>query len=98
MILKNVNCKWKAVSSFVAVYDTSYKLQHIYGTDFDVLICIVVSHTTDDLVFEWQKELPLEVEPIELPQLQLVSNRTDDCTQNYSTGTKCFMTPLVVVL
>ncbi|ODM97183.1 Glycine receptor subunit alpha-2, partial [Orchesella cincta] len=45
-----------------------------------------LSHTTEDLVFEWDEELPLDVYSIELPQLQLVSNKTDDCTQVYSTG------------
>lgn len=46
-----------------------------------------VSHTTDDLVFIWQPDVPLVVdERIELPQLDLVSNVTGDCTQVYSTG------------
>lgn len=45
-----------------------------------------MSHTTEDLVFEWDEELPLDVNSIELPQLQLVRNKTDDCTQIYSTG------------
>lgn len=46
-----------------------------------------VSHTTDDLIFQWDPEVPLVVdEHIELPQLELVQNRTADCTQVYSTG------------
>ena len=48
-----------------------------------------VSHTTADLVFTWEPEpgVPLEVdERIELPQLDLESNTTGDCTQVYSTG------------
>ncbi|KAK2711029.1 glycine receptor subunit alpha-3-like [Artemia franciscana] len=45
-----------------------------------------ISHTTDDLIFEWDKEMPLDVYGIELPQLQLVKNYTNDCTQVYSTG------------
>lgn len=46
-----------------------------------------MSHTTDDLVFQWDPEVPLVVdEKIELPQLQLVKNHTADCTQVYSTG------------
>ncbi|KAF2354475.1 Neurotransmitter-gated ion-channel ligand-binding domain [Trinorchestia longiramus] len=46
-----------------------------------------LSHTTADLVFTWEPEVPLEVdESIELPQLDLVSNTTGDCTQVYSTG------------
>ena len=49
-----------------------------------------VSHTTEDLVFEWlpENDMPLVVdEGIELPQLELISNFTADCTSNYSTGT-----------
>jgi len=45
-----------------------------------------VSHTTEDLVFDWDPVTPLVVDSIELPQLQLVRNRTADCTQVYSTG------------
>uniref|UniRef100_A0A8D8YU60 Glycine receptor subunit alpha-3 n=1 Tax=Cacopsylla melanoneura TaxID=428564 RepID=A0A8D8YU60_9HEMI len=46
-----------------------------------------LSHTTDDLVFQWDPEMPLAVdEKIELPQLQLVKNKTADCSQVYSTG------------
>ena len=45
-----------------------------------------VSHTTDDLVFLWDPNVPLEVDPIELPQLDLVSNITGDCTHIYATG------------
>ena len=46
-----------------------------------------VSHTTDDMMFEWDPDVPLVVdENIELPQLQLVQNKTEDCSQVYSTG------------
>lgn len=48
-----------------------------------------MSHTTDDLVFIWLPEdkTPLAVDTgIELPQLELVSNVTGDCTSVYSTG------------
>ena len=48
-----------------------------------------MSHTTDDLVFQWLpvEKVPLAVDPgIELPQLELVSNYTGDCTSVYSTG------------
>ena len=48
-----------------------------------------MSHTTDDLVFVWLPEdkVPLAVDSgIELPQLELVSNSTGDCTSVYSTG------------
>ena len=46
-----------------------------------------MSHTTDDLVFEWEEDVPLDVwKNIELPQLQLEGNYTNDCTQVYATG------------
>ena len=48
-----------------------------------------VSHTTDDLVFRWlsEEKVPLFVDPsVELPQLELMSNVTGDCTSVYSTG------------
>merc|ERR1719499_805157 len=48
-----------------------------------------LSHTTDDLVFRWlsEEKVPLFVDPsVELPQLELVSNVTGDCTSVYSTG------------
>lgn len=46
-----------------------------------------VSHTTDDMIFQWDPDVPLVVdENIELPQLALVRNNTADCTQVYSTG------------
>ena len=50
---------------------------------------VSVSHTTEDLVFEWlpEDDTPLVVdEGIELPQLELIQNFTSDCTTNYSTG------------
>ena len=51
-------------------------------------LTFAVSHTTDDLIFEWYptKDVPLVVEPIQLPQLELVHNATEDCTATYSTG------------
>ncbi|XP_050308168.1 glycine receptor subunit alpha-3 isoform X2 [Anthonomus grandis grandis] len=46
-----------------------------------------LSHTTDDMIFQWDPDVPLVVdENIELPQLALVKNHTADCTQVYSTG------------
>ena len=53
--------------------------QHLY----------LVSQTTDDLVFRWlsEEKVPLFVDPsVELPQLELISNVTGDCTSVYSTG------------
>ncbi|XP_076333144.1 glycine receptor subunit alpha-2-like isoform X2 [Tachypleus tridentatus] len=46
-----------------------------------------LSHTTDDLVFRWNISTPLVINPeIELPQLDIAENRTEDCTLEYSTG------------
>ena len=46
-----------------------------------------MSHTTEDLIFDWEKEKALILhDNIELPQFELVENRTGDCTQVYSTG------------
>jgi len=46
-----------------------------------------VSHTTDDLIFIWDPQMPLDVDKgIELPQLELMSTNSDDCTTVYSTG------------
>ncbi|CAG9805546.1 unnamed protein product [Chironomus riparius] len=46
-----------------------------------------LSHTTEDMKFDWDPEVPLVVdENIELPQLALIKNYTADCTQVYSTG------------
>ena len=49
---------------------------------------VLVSHTTDDLIFEWYppESIPLVVEPLQLPQLELIHNTTEDCTTSYSTG------------
>ncbi|XP_046441772.1 gamma-aminobutyric acid receptor exp-1-like isoform X2 [Daphnia pulex] len=46
-----------------------------------------LSHTTDDLVFNWELKTPLVVDDrIELPQLDLVNSAIGDCLQVYSTG------------
>ncbi|KAG8181189.1 hypothetical protein JTE90_010960 [Oedothorax gibbosus] len=45
-----------------------------------------LSYTTDDLIFDWEPEVPLVVEPIELPQHILVDSKLGDCMQTYSTG------------
>ncbi|KAG7170765.1 Glycine receptor subunit beta-like 4 [Homarus americanus] len=45
-----------------------------------------LSHTTEELVFEWDTDVPLAVdESIELPQQDIIMNYTSDCTQVYST-------------
>lgn len=47
----------------------------------------IVSHTTEDLVFRWNHTDPLVVNnQIELPQLDISRNDTEDCTLEYSTG------------
>jgi len=46
-----------------------------------------LSHTTYDLVFKWNITDPLVTNPdIELPQLDIAKNTTEDCTLEYSTG------------
>ncbi len=48
---------------------------------------VSVSHTTGDLVFIWDPMMPLDVnKDIELPQLELISTKNDDCSTEYSTG------------
>ncbi|GFU58643.1 glycine receptor subunit alpha-2 [Trichonephila clavipes] len=45
-----------------------------------------LSYTTDDLIFDWESQVPLVVEPtIELPQHILVDTKLGDCMQEYST-------------
>ena len=67
------SCKWRLVRF--------YQLSKHW-------LSAVVSHTTDDLIFEWYpvELIPLVVEPIQLPQLELIYNTTADCTSAYSTG------------
>lgn len=56
-----------------------------------VLLCLV-SYTTDDLVFDWEEDVPLVVDDsIELPQHNLVETKLGDCTQEYSTGKNNFI-------
>ena len=63
------------------------------STNCNVITLIMlpaVSHTTDDLIFEWYppESIPLVVEPLQLPQLELIHNTTEDCTTSYSTGAR----------
>ncbi|GFU07526.1 hypothetical protein NPIL_207851, partial [Nephila pilipes] len=45
------------------------------------------SYTTDDLIFDWEEDVPLVVDDsIELPQHNLVDTTLGDCTKVYSTG------------
>ena len=59
---------------------------HLNKPEIKIHNFLTVSHTTEDLKFEWEEETPLVVDAIQLPQLQLVKNKTSDCTQIYSTG------------
>jgi hypothetical protein len=71
--------KWSIIEN-IALFFTEYLCISIFFEN-------KVSHTTDDLVFEWEEEMPLDVSKnIELPQLQLEGNYTNDCTQVYATG------------
>nr|WMV64447.1 histamine-gated chloride channel subunit [Pardosa pseudoannulata] len=46
-----------------------------------------LSYTTDDLVFDWEQDVPLVVDDsIELPQHNLMGTTLGDCTMVYSTG------------
>lgn len=68
----------------LAVCSTFYGLYNMIVRKY---ILFAVSHTTDDMIFQWDPDVPLVVdENIELPQLALVKNYTADCTQVYSTG------------
>ncbi|GIX88986.1 glutamate-gated chloride channel [Caerostris darwini] len=45
-----------------------------------------LSYTTDDLIFDWEPQVPLVVEQtIELPQHILVETKLGNCMQQYST-------------
>ncbi|XP_064486605.1 glycine receptor subunit alpha-2-like [Ornithodoros turicata] len=57
----------------------------------DTQVCTMkiesLSYTTDDLVFDWEKDTPIVVDDfIELPQHNLVETSLSDCTTVYSTG------------
>ena len=53
---------------------------------------IAVSHTTDDLIFTWDPQMPLDVDKgIKLPKFKLISTKNDDCTTVYSTGKNSFV-------
>lgn len=58
-----------------------------------------MSHTTHDLVFIWNMTDPLVVNPeVELPQLDISNNYTEDCTIEYSTGKTDFYWTLLFSL
>ena len=72
--------------SFYSLFDPADRYNGI--NDNELMVCLPVSHTTDDLIFEWYppESIPLVVEPLQLPQLELIHNTTEDCTTSYSTG------------
>ena len=44
-------------------------------------------YSTDDLVFQWAKESPIQVkEDLVIPRYKMEKTETDDCTKVYSTG------------
>ncbi|GFW86703.1 retrotransposable element Tf2 protein type 1 [Trichonephila clavipes] len=60
---------------------------------------VEVSYTTDDLLFDWEQEVPLVVdESIELPQHNLVDTSLGDCTKVYSTATRGLLATDHVIL
>ncbi|ROT62203.1 Glycine receptor subunit alpha-3 [Penaeus vannamei] len=53
-----------------------------HDTQFCKLQMESLSHTTEELVFEWDPDVPLAVDDrIELPQQDIVKNYTSDCSQ-----------------
>ena len=99
MMSSSADYQWKAVSTFINAQQKfvpklkTLLLHFSHFTHSSRLSfspsSFSVSHTTDDLVFIWLPEdkVPLAVDTgIELPQLELISNVTGDCTSVYSTG------------
>lgn len=81
MIHKSVPCKSRAVRYLYLYFDSVRTRNHSVSV-------WLVSHTTFDLVFKWNLTDPLVTNPdIELPQLDIAKNFTEDCTLEYSTGT-----------
>lgn len=63
-----------------------------YLSELIFIWMFLVSHTTDDLIFLWNFSTPLVVsEDVELPQLDIVESKTEDCTLEYSTGEYTFL-------
>ncbi|CAG0925101.1 unnamed protein product [Notodromas monacha] len=58
-----------------------------HDTQYCSILIESLSHTTADMVFQWNDTDPLVINPsIELPQLDIAKNTTEDCTITYSTG------------
>ncbi|ODN03773.1 Glycine receptor subunit alpha-2 [Orchesella cincta] len=76
------------ISKLTLVLSCAMKFETFpHDTQFCSLQIESLSHTTEDLVFRWNKTDPLVVNPdIELPQLDIARNETEDCTLEYSTG------------
>lgn len=53
MIHRSVSFKWRAVSFFVFDFFLQF---------FNEAINISVSHTTDDMIFQWDPDVPLVVD------------------------------------
>lgn len=81
-IRKFARCKSKAVRQ-----SRRFNLEIIKLDFCPFNFLTIVSHTTFDLVFKWNLTDPLVTNPdIELPQLDIAKNFTEDCTLEYSTG------------
>ena len=81
--------KWTLISKIGTLVkkNTTYRFPVPYEYGIKNGSFFAVSHTTDDLVFIWDPQMPLDVDKgIELPQLELISTKNDDCTTEYSTG------------
>lgn len=90
--LQMESCKWfrvnpknDAFALFVLRFYCSHPPPSIHKPShsrslFSLIFDLIVSHTTDDMIFQWDPSVPLVVDDnIELPQLALVKNHTADC-------------------
>ena len=78
---------WSNSNQNLVIFIRSCELASILIYLIKYLYLFSVSHTTDDLIFIWDPQMPLDVDKgIELPQLELISTKNDDCTTVYSTG------------
>lgn len=63
-------------TSLIIIIFAAFSISHFSH----VIVPRKVSHTTDDMLFQWDPSVPLVVDDnIELPQLALVKNLTADC-------------------
>ena len=82
------NCSMMIESrEYCSYYLTVVYFMFLYSNETLFKLIFLVSHTTDDLIFLWNFSTPLVVsEDVELPQLDIVESKTEDCTLEYSTG------------